>query len=60
MAFILYLPGGLAEVLHRFGDVVTVGLRSVLHRGATDAPGPQVSAPAGLAPPALVAEGAEQ
>ena len=24
LAFILYLPGGLAEVLHRFGDLVTV------------------------------------
>jgi ABC-type branched-subunit amino acid transport system permease subunit len=54
VAFILYLPGGLAELLHRFGDVVTVGLRSVLHRDASDVPGPQVSAPA------LAAEGAEQ
>ena len=27
IAFILYLPGGLGELLHRFGDVVTVGLR---------------------------------
>ena len=28
IAFILYLPGGLAELLHRFGDVVTVGIRA--------------------------------
>ncbi len=60
VAFILYLPGGLAEVLHRFGDVVTVGLRSVLHRDAADPSGPQVAAPASVQPPALVAEGAEQ
>ena len=25
IAFILYLPGGLAEVLHRLGDAITVG-----------------------------------
>jgi ABC-type branched-subunit amino acid transport system permease subunit len=60
VAFILYLPGGLAELLHRFGDVVTVGLRSVLHRDATDVPGPHVSAPAAVQPPALLAKGAEQ
>jgi ABC-type branched-subunit amino acid transport system permease subunit len=60
VAFILYLPGGLAELLHRFGDVVTIGIRSVLHRDATDAPGPHVSAPATVPPPALLAEGAEQ
>jgi ABC-type branched-subunit amino acid transport system permease subunit len=60
VAFILYLPGGLAELLHRFGDVVTVGLRSVLHRDASDVPGPHVSAPAAVQPPALLAKGAEQ
>jgi ABC-type branched-subunit amino acid transport system permease subunit len=54
IAFILYLPGGLAEVLRRLGDVVTVGLRSLLRRDATDAPGPHLPAPA------LIAEGAEQ
>ena len=26
MAFILYLPGGMAEVMHRFGDLVTAGV----------------------------------
>ena len=60
VAFILYLPGGLAELLHRFGDVVTIGLRSVLHRDATGVPGPHVSAPSTAQPPALMAEGAEQ
>jgi ABC-type branched-subunit amino acid transport system permease subunit len=60
VAFILYLPGGLAQLLRRFGDVVTVGLRSVLHRDATDVPGPHVSAPAAVQPPALLAKGAEQ
>jgi branched-chain amino acid transport system permease protein len=58
IAFILYLPGGLAELMHRFGDVVTVGLRSVLRRNASDATGPPV--PASVQPPALVTEGAEQ
>jgi ABC-type branched-subunit amino acid transport system permease subunit len=60
VAFILYLPGGLADLLHRFGDVVTIGLRSVLHRDATDVPGPHASAPAAVPPPALLAEAAEQ
>jgi branched-chain amino acid transport system permease protein len=32
IAFILYLPGGLGELLHRFGDVVTIGVRSGLDR----------------------------
>jgi hypothetical protein len=29
LAFILYLPGGLAELLHRFGDLVTMGIEQV-------------------------------
>ena len=33
LAFILYLPGGLAELLHRFGDLVTHGPRAA---AATD------------------------
>jgi ABC-type branched-subunit amino acid transport system permease subunit len=56
IAFILYLPGGLAELLRRLGDVVTAGIRSILHRDATDAAGPPLAAPA----PALVTDGAEQ
>jgi ABC-type branched-subunit amino acid transport system permease subunit len=54
IAFILYLPGGLAELLRRLGDVVTAGIRSILHRDATDAAGPPLGAPA------LVTDGAEQ
>jgi ABC-type branched-subunit amino acid transport system permease subunit len=44
IAFILYLPGGLGEVLHRLGDLVTAGLRSALDRlGARrDSPPPLV------------------
>ncbi|HUY65928.1 MAG TPA: ABC transporter permease [Acidimicrobiales bacterium] len=36
LAFILYLPGGLAELLHRFGDLVTLGLGWM--GGGRDAP----------------------
>ncbi len=32
IAFILYLPGGLAQVLQRFGDVVTIGIRTLYER----------------------------
>ena len=60
IAFILYLPGGLAEVLHRTGDLVTIGLRAVLHRDATHRAEPPVSPTAAVSQPALVAEGAEQ
>jgi ABC-type branched-subunit amino acid transport system permease subunit len=38
LAFVLYLPGGLAELLHRLGDVVTLGIEH-LRRGG-DAPPP--------------------
>ena len=58
-AFILYLPGGLAELLHRFGDIVTIGLRNVLHGDAGDAAGPPVAA-AAVSPPALVSKGGEE
>ncbi len=33
LAFILYLPGGLAELFHRLGDVVTMGIENLLSRG---------------------------
>ena len=33
MAFILYLPGGMAEVMHRFGDLVTSGVIRLRARG---------------------------
>jgi ABC-type branched-subunit amino acid transport system permease subunit len=38
IAFILYLPGGLAQVLHRLGDVITVGIRSAQQRYSGDGP----------------------
>jgi branched-chain amino acid transport system permease protein len=39
IAFILYLPGGLGELLHRFGDVVTIGLRAAQDRLSSRHPG---------------------
>jgi hypothetical protein len=33
LAFVLYLPGGMAEVLHQFGDLVTMGVKRVRDRG---------------------------
>jgi branched-chain amino acid transport system permease protein len=60
IAFILYLPGGLAELLHRFGDVVTVGVRAVLHREAPHPAEPPVSPPAAVPPAVLVGEAADQ
>ena len=38
IAFILYLPGGLAEVLHRLGDLATDGVRWLLERPGTPPP----------------------
>ena len=38
LAFILYLPGGLAELLHRFGDLVTLGIEKLGERRATPPP----------------------
>jgi ABC-type branched-subunit amino acid transport system permease subunit len=35
LVFLLYLPGGLAEVLHRFGDLCTDGVRWLLDRGTS-------------------------
>ena len=53
IAFILYLPGGLAELLHRSGDLVTVGIRAAQERLSSRRAGPPVT-------PTLVADGAEQ
>ena len=38
LAFILYLPGGLAELLHRFGDLVTLGIEKLGEHRATPPP----------------------
>lgn len=53
LAFILYLPGGLADVLHRLGDLVTLGVERYLdRRGAGAPPGPEVApSPVGGEPP---------
>ena len=62
VAFILYLPGGLAEVLHRCGDLVAIGLRSAQERFAPGPAGGPV-APSGTVAditPTLVTDGAEQ
>jgi ABC-type branched-subunit amino acid transport system permease subunit len=40
IAFILYLPGGLGELLHRLGDVVTIGVRSTQERLSARRSGP--------------------
>ena len=51
--FILYLPGGLAEVLHRSADAVTLGIRSAQERLSSRHAGPPVT-------PTLLPDGAEQ
>jgi ABC-type branched-subunit amino acid transport system permease subunit len=60
IAFILYLPGGLAEVLRRLGDVVALGLRSA-HQRVTGSP-PEVPEPADeVRPdPALATDGMDR
>jgi ABC-type branched-subunit amino acid transport system permease subunit len=70
IAFILYLPGGLAQVLHRLGDVITVGIRA-LQQGAAGDDADSPTPDGGLAPgptdvpggtpmdPALVTGGVE-
>ena len=45
IAFILYLPGGLAELLHRSGDLVTVGIRAAQERLTSRRAGPPVHRP---------------
>ena len=40
LAFVLYLPGGMAELLHKFGDLFTDGVKKVLGaHGGTSPPG---------------------
>ena len=46
LAFILYLPGGLAEILHRIGDLATAGLVRL-----RDGPPTTAAPPGGDAPP---------
>jgi ABC-type branched-subunit amino acid transport system permease subunit len=54
IAFVLYLPGGLAEVLHRFGDMVALGIRTLQQRRDEGAGEPPEDA---LAPAPLPAAG---
>ena len=35
LAFILYLPGGMAELLHRLGDLVTSGIAKLREKPGT-------------------------
>jgi len=62
LAFILYLPGGLAEVLTRSGDLVATGIRAAQDRLASRRAGPPVAPEGAVADmaPSLAADGAEQ
>ncbi len=61
VAFILYLPGGLAEVLHRFGDLVALGIRTLQARVASGRAGGPVTPSGTVADiaPSLVTDGAD-
>jgi len=53
LAFILYLPGGLAELLHKLGDLATTGItRLAPGRGHGEPP----AAPTPVAPPTVAEE----
>jgi hypothetical protein len=50
LVFILYLPGGMAQILHRFGDLVTLGVENLQSRRRRAPPGdPSDAAPVGPA-----------
>jgi hypothetical protein len=51
IAFILYLPGGLAEIMHRLGDVVADGVQWLLQRPDRPEPSDLSGGPGGLAAP---------
>jgi ABC-type branched-subunit amino acid transport system permease subunit len=56
LAFILYLPGGLSDLLHRLGDLVTLGVENLRARGGVPPePGTQAG---GHGPPVRAAEAA--
>jgi ABC-type branched-subunit amino acid transport system permease subunit len=63
IAFLLYLPGGLAEVLRRAGDVTALGLRMLLQRRSGEPPTHGATASSGDQPGAggreLVAGGVD-
>ena len=39
LVFILYLPGGMAELLHRLGDLATSGVQAARQRWGPPPPG---------------------
>ncbi|HUD16612.1 MAG TPA: hypothetical protein VMQ59_05080, partial [Acidimicrobiales bacterium] len=45
LAFILYLPGGMAQLLHQFGDLVTAGVENLRGRRRGVPPGDSTEAP---------------
>ena len=55
LIFILYLPGGMAEILHRVGDLATIAVGRARTRwgGPTTGHGPDAEAPEGAAPTPL-------
>jgi ABC-type branched-subunit amino acid transport system permease subunit len=55
LAFILYLPGGLAEILHRVGDLTADGITR-LRSGRRPLPGPEEPATVPFDPEELVEE----
>ena len=55
LAFILYLPGGLAEILHRVGDLTADGITR-LRSGRRPPPGPEEPATVPFDPEELVEE----
>jgi ABC-type branched-subunit amino acid transport system permease subunit len=62
IAFLLYLPGGLAEVLHRAGDAATLGLQTLQQRFSGRPPGGAPAADVGDGPPlvSVATEGGDQ
>ncbi len=62
IAFILYLPGGLAELLRRAGDLVALGIRGAQERMAARQAGPPVAPSGNVGDMAgtLVADGADK
>ena len=61
MAFILYLPGGMAQLVHQLGDIVTSAVERLMARhGGPAPPDPAASRPAeALAPPGAGPEDAK-
>jgi len=50
LAFILYLPGGMAQVMHQLGDLATSGVENLLARRRREPPPGTVDRPGGDEP----------